>query len=310
MDFADPRLPRVRRIAWALAALSLLVVLVSAYIRLGGAGLGCAAWPECYGQLLAGAPHPHTGWVRILHRTAASAALLLGFWLAWQCTRPVPLRPLSGHASALLAVMILLTVVGLFSADPHRVWAGFINMLGGLLLVLISWRIAALAGGKSPAPAARVDGALRLGLVLLAAAMALGAMIGARYAALACPTTPSCAGTWWPAGAGLAALNPVAMVAAPLAAGDAGGVALHLLHRYAALAALLLLGLAALRGLGQPSARGAALTVLALVVVEFALGGLTVASGFSLGLAVAHSVGAALLLVAGVRYAGRLPASG
>lgn len=308
MDFADPRLPRAQRIAWTLTALSLLVVLLSAYIRLGGAGLGCAAWPECYGQLLAGAPHPHTGWVRIVHRVAASAALLLGFALAWQCTRPAPLRPLSGHVAALLGVMIVLTVVGLFSADPHRVWAGFINMLGGLLLVLISWRIAALASGEA-APGGRADGALHLGLVLLAAAMALGAMIGARYAALACPTTPSCAGTWWPAAAGLAALNPLATVAAPLPAGDAGGVALHLLHRYAALAALLLVGFAALRALAKPAARAAALAALALTVVEFALGSLTVASGFSHGLAVAHSVGAALLLVAGVHLAGRMKAA-
>ncbi|MCZ7654744.1 MAG: COX15/CtaA family protein [Rhodocyclaceae bacterium] len=47
-----------------------------------------------------------------------------------------------------------------------------------------------------------------------------------------------------------------------------------------------------------PRARKAALAVLALLVLEGLLGVLMVASGFSIWLAVAHNVGAALLLAA------------
>ncbi len=83
METPHVRLRRVRLLALLLAALSMLIVLVSAYIRLNGAGLGCAPWPECYGQILSGGPHPHAGGVRVLHRVAASLALFIGFGLLW-----------------------------------------------------------------------------------------------------------------------------------------------------------------------------------------------------------------------------------
>ncbi len=48
----------------------------------------------------------------------------------------------------------------------------------------------------------------------------------------------------------------------------------------------------------MPRARNAALGVLALLLLEGAIGVLGVAKGFPLGLAVAHNLGAALLLAA------------
>ncbi len=300
MESHSGRLKRIRKLALLLTALSFMVVVISAYIRLSGAGLGCAGWPECYGQLLAGGPHPHTGAVRILHRVVATLALLLGFYIAWLCQRPTPIRPVTGYAASILALMLLLTVVGLWSSDPHRAWTSFVNMLGGLGLVSLSWRMAAAAGpdisGSRPARSALV---LRAGLVALVLAIALGAMIGARFAATACMSTPSCAGVWWPVAEGWGALNPFAAVSAPAIAGDAGGVALHLLHRYCAAVAVLLLGIAGLQSLAADSTRNAGRWLLGLLAMEFALGGLTVVSGFSLWLAVGHSVGAAALLAVG-----------
>ncbi|MCX7149698.1 MAG: COX15/CtaA family protein [Rhodocyclales bacterium] len=140
METHSARLQRIRSLALLLTALSFLIVLISAYIRLSGAGLGCAGWPDCYGQLLVGGPHPHVGAVRILHRVTASLSLLLAFYTAWHCIRPDPIQPVARYATSLLALMILLTFVGLWSADPHRAWAGFINILGGAGLVLLSWR--------------------------------------------------------------------------------------------------------------------------------------------------------------------------
>ncbi|MCZ7654745.1 MAG: COX15/CtaA family protein [Rhodocyclaceae bacterium] len=45
---------RVRALAIFTCLLSILVVTVSAYLRLSGAGLGCADWPDCYGRILEG----------------------------------------------------------------------------------------------------------------------------------------------------------------------------------------------------------------------------------------------------------------
>ena len=82
------RLQRIRKTALLLTALALLVVLLSAYLRLEGAGLGCVDWPACYAQLLDGEPPPQQfGVLRLLHRAAASASLLLACCLAWLCLR-------------------------------------------------------------------------------------------------------------------------------------------------------------------------------------------------------------------------------
>ena len=83
-------------------ALSLVILLASAYIRLGGAGLGCGQWPDCYGELLSGTANLQTAGARILHRSAASLALVLGFVLAWQSQRPQPIQPAARYAAMLL----------------------------------------------------------------------------------------------------------------------------------------------------------------------------------------------------------------
>lgn len=297
MENRTARLKRIRILAVALVLLSLLILLVSAHIRLSGAGLGCSPWPDCYGQLLAGAANLHGDAARILHRSAASLALVLGFVLVAQCLRPQPVQPAARWATALLSLMIALTFVGLFSADPHRVWPGFINILGGAGLVLLSWRTA-LAAGADPGPPPRPAPLLHAGAGLLVLTMALGALIGVRYAATACLSLPACGDAAWPVAAGWSALNPFTVIAAAAGPGDEGGVALHLLHRYCALATLLLLGIGGLQGLAQPATRASAVLLLALLLVQFALGVLTVLSGFGLWLAVAHSVCASLLLAA------------
>lgn len=308
MEDSSRRLHRVRYVALGLALLSLLIVAVSAYIRLNGAGLGCAPWPECYGQILSGGPHPHNGGVRILHRVVASLALVLGFVLVWQCLRPTPIDGPRRAASALLGLMILLTFVGIFSATPHRVWAGFINMLGGALLVLLSWRAFSATYETVPTAGRAVAVLLHAGLGFLAATIAMGALIGARYAAPACPTLPGCGDALTPAISALGALNPVATVAAPATLGDAGGVALHLLHRGCALVTLVLLGIGGLLALGRTAARPGALLMLGLLLIQFALGVLTVLSGFGLGLAVAHSICATALLAAAMHVLLRVKA--
>ena len=302
METRTARLKRIRILALLLTALSLAILLVSGYIRLNSAGLGCSPWPYCYGQVLVGGVYAHSDTARILHRVVATTALLLGFVLAWQSLRPYPIRPPARYATALLVLMILLTFVGIWSADQHRVWASFFNILGGAGLVLLSWRTVLAAGdGHAPAPRRPPAALLHAGLGTLALTMALGALIGARYAAVACPMLTTCGEVSWPTAAGWGALNPFARVAVAASLGDEGGVALHLLHRYCAVATLLLLGVGGLRALAQPAARGSAGVLLALLLLQFALGVLTVLSGLSLGLAIAHSVCASVLLAAGMQ---------
>lgn len=304
MDIQITRLRRIRILATILTLLSLLIVLVSAYIRHKGAGLGCTPWPDCFGQSLLGGQSLQDNAARILHRSVASLALLLGFVLAWQCRRPQPVAP-APYAAALLGLMIVLTFVGVWSADPRRVWAGFINILGGAGLVLLSWRTALAAMPQPPVSTPRRHAALMHGgLGLLVLTIALGALIGARYATIACPSLPGCGDASWPAD--WSVLNPFTTLVAVSAPGDQGGAALHLLHRISALSTLLLLGIGGLQALAAPAARASAGLLLLLLLTQFTLGVLIVLSGFGPGLAIAHGVCAGALLATGMHVLVRI----
>lgn len=261
MEAAIPlqRLRRVRRLAFLLTALSLGVVGVSAFLRLQGAGLGCADWPACYGQVLTAATHSPPPLGRLIHRIVATGALLLTIHLAWIGWRSRPWQPWARQAVILLGLMLFLSVVGVWSGDPRRTSVNFINLVGGLALVPMSWRIA-MASTGAETPGRRLSSpALAAGTILLTAAVILGALIGARYAALD---------------------------------DSAGGIALHWLHRGLAVLACLLLGHAALR---RPD-RAASKALLGLLGLEILLGAITVMGDFPLWAAVGHNVAAAALL--------------
>jgi heme a synthase len=299
------RLRKIRWVALLLGALSAGVMLVSAYLRLEGAGVGCADWPACYGQALGAVQAPALGGVRLLHRVTASLALVLAVFLVWQCLRPQPLPSLARPALLLLLLMLALSALGIFSADPRRVSVGFLNIMGGIGLVTLSWRVVLATAPVSQLRGGTVRPQNRLlhpGVAALTVTVMLGAWIGASYAAVACASLPHCGGVWWPPAGGWSALNPFVRLPGAALPGDPGGVTLHLLHRYSAALTLLLLGAAAVSALAHKTTtettRNAARCVLLLLGVELALGVATIVSGLNLWLTIAHGVGAAALLAA------------
>ncbi len=300
MDADNGRLRQIRLIAQCLTGLTLMLVVVSACMRLEGAGLGCADWPTCYAQVLSREPQMlHFGLVRVLHRISASTSLLLACFLVWRCLRPQPIQPACKQALLLLLLMLLLATLGFWSSDP-RLWVvGFLNIMGGLGLVNLSWRVV-LSTDTVPemGKAGSERAILRLGVVSLFMVVMLGAWISASYAAVACTTLPDCNGVWWPSAAGWPALNPWIRLTAAAMPGDLGGVTLHLLHRYLSLAAVLLLGVVGLQAFRQAETRPSASVVLILLLVVFGLGGLTVSSGLNLWLVISHGSSTAVLLAA------------
>jgi len=300
MSFDGRRLGRIRGLALTIGLLSLVVVAVSAYLRLDAAGLGCSDWPACYGAVLSGHPPPlHYGFARLLHRIAASTALVLTCLLVWQCWRPQPLAA-ARPATLLLLLMLALSALGFFSADPRRVLVGALNIVGGLGLVSFSWRVWLTARSPMSGDGAPTHSrALRAGLAALTLTVVVGAWLGASYSATACGTLPGCTGTQAALAGGWHILDPwLSQQAAPIP-GAAGGVLLHLLHRGLALATLVLLGAALLRqSAPTPQRRRALGAVLVLVAGTIALGIAGVASSLALWLVVAHGVAAALLLAA------------
>ena len=214
-------------------------------------------------------------------------------------------RPWLTRKGALALAMLILTiglaVLGRWTAGTRVPAVAIGNLLGGLLLLALSWKLA--SGAAEPArPLLRAWA--RVGVAALLAQVAFGALVSASYAGLSCAGPSDCwhasAAAGWP----WQTLNPwhePAFAATPMPVNPDGALA-QLLHRGGALPALLVLtplGVAAL--FGSRRREGAAL--LALLALQLGLGWLMVATGLPLAPALAHNVVAALLLATVVRLA-------
>src|SRR5262249_49144488 len=143
-----------------------------------------------------------------------------------------------------------------------------------------------------------------IGLLLLAAQIALGGWTSSNYAAIACPDFPTCQASWWPA----ADFRSAFVLWRGLNIDYEGGVlaasarvAIHLSHRIGATVTaltLLTVALVCLRRRLAASIRTAAAVVLLLLALQLSIGVAMVLRGFPLWLATAHNAGAALLLLA------------
>ena len=312
----------LRMLATIGAALVLVVIVSSAYLRLSQAGLSCADWPACYGNL------SHIGEAttaqlaaRIAHRIAASAVgFVLIALLAVSLTQRPRLAKQSTIAGLALAVAAMLATVGAVMSESMQITplpaVTLANLLGGFaMLALFVWlretvrdeAIAPIARGATTAPIAR--GARTLAVVALIAVIVqvvLGALVSAKFAALACPDFPLC-GADAPLAALPATLDPLATLdvdAARTIVRPPALAALHWAHRVWAhvvllLAAILVVFLAR-KGRGR-----AALLLALIVILQLALGATAVLGGLRLGVVVAHNLVAAVLLAALVAIACR-----
>ena len=307
----------VRRLALGIAVLAFAVVVLGAWVRLTGAGLGCPDWPGCYGRMVIGpdgsrleaAIEGGKAWREMVHRYAAGALGLGIVALAVVALRNR--RRGAGGPVALPAALVILVVLqaalGAWTVtlrlQPAVVVA---HLLGGMAILGLLWR---LYLGPSSRPARPRPGWVRpaaaVGIAVLVFQIALGGWTSANYAALACPDFPTCHGSWWPDGDYRAGFR----LWQESGSGFEGGVlsveariAIHVVHRIGALVTVLYLGglCAAIMRWGRPAGGFAAATlaVFVLLVVQAALGVSNVWLGLPLGAAVAHNAAAALLLLA------------
>jgi cytochrome c oxidase assembly protein subunit 15 len=298
----------------ALASLLLVILLVSlsAYLRLAHSGIGCADWPACYGEIgtspEASAP-PRVedayrklvdqsgralAWATPLHRLVASVlglfVVALFFTALWRKRQ----RLLS---AALLGFTVFLAVLGLRSGSLHDPAVVMGNLAGGFcMLGLLGWLV--FSSGPRGHPPRRVALVTAVAVLLLCAQILLGGLTSANFAATSCQTLPDCHGGWWP-GPEIAVAMDLTRKHEVTAEGQAVGgeerIAIHRAHRLGALAVLLTAGMAFL---ANARFRPVALIILALVAAEFSLGVAAVLSGLPIALAVSHNWLAGLLLLA------------
>lgn len=309
-----------RRLVFVAFALAFVVVVFGAYVRLNDAGLGCPDWPGCYGHaspigasahiaaaeadVPTGAVTTTKAWIEMLHRysaTAIGALIVVLAALAIRAARRSGGRIGSGWA---LWTLLWICIQGAFGAltVAWRLYPAIVtlHLIGGVALLAL---LAIQAERYSPRPLALTPG-LRAGLVAVAvlttAQIALGAWVSSNYAVLACSDFPTCQGSWWPE-------MDVAegfVVFRPLGGGSDGYLpfaaltAIHMAHRLGALVLLPAIAAFAWRlHVAGPATRPWAFALLALVAWQAASGLGNVLLGWPLAAAVAHTAGAAALVV-------------
>jgi cytochrome c oxidase assembly protein subunit 15 len=299
----------LRMLATAGVALMFVVIVSSAYLRLTQAGLSCADWPNCYGRAQGDVTATGVRGARFLHRVAASTVgiVLLGALLIGVTQRPRLKAQTLMAALALIIALLLAALGSQFSASGSGIPTPGVmlaNLGGGFALFALLWW---LRSTTSAPPAVRneippwVKLVAALALLASIAQIALGGLVSAKFAALACPSFPGC-GAEWPQGALIEALDPSRSPVSGAGDGMAPGSALAALHWAHRVGALIAFGLGAaivpslMRSYGDGRRISSILALL--LIVELVLGSAAVLSSFPLGLAVAHNAVAAMLLVA------------
>jgi len=278
-------------------ALMAVIILLSAHMRLSGAGLGCTDWPACYGRTLAGIAPPRPDWINTAHRIAASTmgfSILAIASLAWRRRRVAPgdFPP----ALALLGLTAFLAVLGKWTHDAHLPAVALGNLLGGLGMLALLWRLH-LGYAPQYTASSHLRRWVSLGLGLLVAQIALGGMVSASFAALSCTGPSGCDG--WLQHASLAAFNPFQMLNVAQGGSFIPGEAqqtLHMTHRFSALLVfcyLAWLGACLLR----ENMRSSGMLLIAALTLQVALGISAVAYSLPLFLVLMHNATAAFLLL-------------
>ena len=287
----------VRWIVFAALLLMLVLTTTSAYIRLAQAGLGCADWPACYGRAVrlpeAGQLFPGQTplfWAHALHRLTASAVGVLLILIVFLGREEM--RGAGARLAAWMVLVLAVLLAALGTVTPSNLPAVTLgNLLGGMSMIALLWGLLQRGRGESA-------GRWLLGLAFAALTLqiALGGMIGARYAALSCVSLPACGAGWWPESTDWRLVTPFFASSASDKV-SAALVPLVMAHRYGALlvaAILCALGVGAVRR----GARAATLgwVLLGMLGLQLLLGATMVLANFRLPLALMHNLGAALLL--------------
>lgn len=266
----------------ALVGVTYVLLVFGASVRVHGAGLACPDWPLCFGKVVP--PIDFQVSLEFGHRVLAGlvslgyVAVLFGVFRAREALGRGVLA-VGALGLGILVVQIILG--GLTVLELLAEWTVTSHLLAGNAFCATLF---VLALRLRPQPArAPIPGALRIGGGLLMAAvvaqLALGGLVSSSHAGLVCGTWPTCDGTsWFPTFSGL--------------------VGLQVSHRLLAyVVAALALGVAAItRGRGRAGVAGA--LVAGLVLCQVALGVANVLLHLPVEVTLAHTAGAAAIVLA------------
>ena len=319
------KLTLFRRLCLVATLVTLVVIVLGAWVRLSDAGLGCPDWPGCYGHLtvaqaVENAHHanaafperplePDKALKEMIHRYFATGLGLLVIAIAavaWTNRRD-PAQPMR-LPGFLVALVVFQGLLGMWTVTlllkPLIVT---LHLLGGLLTLALLWWLALPPARRELKAAERPVRRLAIaGLAVLVVQITLGGWTSTNYAAAACPDFPVCQASYWPSmdfrnafilWRGLGIDYEGGVLDAP------ARVAIHYTHRIGAYLTALVLALVvvcALRRGQSMAAKLAALAVAIFLALQFLVGMNLIWKGWPLWLGTAHNAGAALLVLASV----------
>jgi len=272
-------------LAGLLVVVTFGLMVFGASVRVNDAGLACPDWPLCFGEVI---PTLDVGVAFEFGHRVLAGAVSLGFLglvaSMWRRRDVVPRLAfqLAGLAAVVLAVQIVLG--GLTVWELLAEWTVTSHLLAGntfcLLLLLLTL---ALHEGRRPVARDAVTWSQRALAGLLAIVVplqvGLGGLVSSSYAGLACGTWPGCNGAaWFPTFSGLVGLQVT-----------------HRLMAYILLAVAV--GVAAIFA-GRGRSGKVALLVAGLVLLQGALGVMNVLWQLKAEITLAHTAGAALIVLA------------
>jgi cytochrome c oxidase assembly protein subunit 15 len=327
----EPASERRRLLVMLTLFLTFDLVLFGAFTRLTDSGLGCPDWPGCYGSVtpfgarndihaaqsaLPTGPVTHgKAWIEMIHRYLATSVGALITWLAvstWLADRhqrgsgagEISVNPADKWWAVLAWIWVCLQ--GAFGAltVTMKLYPAIVtvHLLGGLGLLSLLTVQAQRARPRAP----RLEPALYRAVVVVSALalaqIALGGWVSTNYAVLACQEFPTCQGQWWPE----MDFDHGFTIARELGAGKDGGylpftalTAIHMVHRMGAAVLLVAICLLIWRLIvtRRPGCLRWALALGAVIVWQIASGLSNVVLAWPLLAALAHTGGAAALVV-------------
>ncbi len=316
----------LRVVAFIAMFLALFVVMLGAYTRLTDAGLGCPDWPGCYGKLVlpgelnaleeAQKVYPQIpiestkAWTEMAHRYAAGTLVLLLMFIIFKALRSKINFP-KFIPIALLALIVFQALLGMWTVTfkllPIVVMS---HLIGGILIFsctsLFCWQFANVRRFNLP----KYKKWVNIGLIVVIMQIALGGLVSANYAGIACIGFPTCNGSWLPDLDFSHAFNLFPGIGANYQGGvldNASRVTLQFVHRIGAVITfsyILSICLWIFVSEKHKFLRRVAIFTMLIVMMQFCLGIINVIFLLPLWTAVLHNGFAAILLamLVGMRY--------
>lgn len=151
MSTSEPSARTLRTLAWTCLLLLLVVTSASAWLRLAQPRPACYDWPVCRASspstIGRAAAQPVTtadteSLVRAMHRLTATLALLVVVAMVIVALRQRPRdRTLCALTLALLTLALGLSALGIITPGSRAAAVLLGNMLGGLLMLALAWRL-------------------------------------------------------------------------------------------------------------------------------------------------------------------------